>query len=559
MARVYRAEDTTLARPVAVKFLFLREGRKRELMVDRFLREARIAAAVRHPNVVDLIDFGTTDGGRPYMVMELLEGEPLEDRIQREPPLTLRALVTLASQILDGLSAVHDAGIVHRDLKPDNVFLQTDADRVRPKLLDFGVSRDTNPSSGRRSALTTTDGHLVGTPEYMSPEQARGVKDVDWRTDLYSVGVILYEAMTGVLPYEAEAVGDLIIDIVQGGAPPVHAIRPDVGPALGEVVARAMATDRRERFQSAREMREALLAAAEQSLDGGVRASLPMLVPARVLRAPPEHPPRAVSEKSTFDELSIPPPAAALASPRGVPERPGDAPERGTVDEPAPGRRGRWPWVAAALTIPAVAVGVWAAMGPLAGRVESPRNAATAVGVGPSVGEATGELVRPTGPASEGEAAAEDALGAEAPSSEGAPVTAAAETTGSDDDAPTDDASGEAAEPTVTVSLRGLPRRARVRVDGAWVEAERGAIRLPRDGEEHRLLVADHRQRVWRATHRADEDGDYRVRLRRAARARAASAEATPTEAAPAPEAHRTPPAAEPEPAHEGVFRDLDY
>src|SRR5690606_30027952 len=189
MARVWRAKDLTLQRLVAVKFLFLREDRDRRTMVDRFLREARIAAAVRHPNVVDLLDFGTTEEGRPFMVMELLAGESLEARLSRQPTLTLEELVRIAAGILDGLAAVHKAGIVHRDLKPDNVFLLDDDGEVRPKLLDFGVSRETSATSGRRSALTTNDGYLVGTPEYMSPEQARGLRDVDWRTDIYSAGV----------------------------------------------------------------------------------------------------------------------------------------------------------------------------------------------------------------------------------------------------------------------------------------------------------------------------------------------------------------------------------
>ena len=214
MARVWRGVDTVLARPIAVKFLFLREGRDHEAMVDRFLREARIAAAVRHPNVVDILDFGTTEDERPFMVMELLEGESLEQRMSRDPELTLEELVGIVSLALDGLTAVHKAGIVHRDLKPDNVFLLHDDGEVRPKLLDFGVSRDTDPTSGRRTALTTGEGSLVGTPEYMSPEQARGRKDIDHRSDIYSVGVILYEATTGRLPYDAEGVGDLIIDIV---------------------------------------------------------------------------------------------------------------------------------------------------------------------------------------------------------------------------------------------------------------------------------------------------------------------------------------------------------
>ncbi|HJL14752.1 MAG TPA: serine/threonine-protein kinase, partial [Sandaracinaceae bacterium LLY-WYZ-13_1] len=296
MAEVWRARDVRLARDVAVKLLTLHgEHETEDDRARRFLREARIAAAVRHAHVVDVLDFGRTDDGQPFMVMELLRGESLEQRLSRTPPLTLSELLEIALAVLDGLEAVHRAGIVHRDLKPDNVFLLEESGRVRPKLIDFGVSRATDGTQGRRSVLTTMQGRLVGTPEYMSPEQARGHADVDERTDLYSVGVVLYEAITGRLPYDAEGLGDLIIAIAMGGAPPVVLVQPDAGEAISAVVDRAMRVARDERWPSARAMRDALAEAMEQSLGRDARGSLPAPSLARHAASPDRVPSEVVT------------------------------------------------------------------------------------------------------------------------------------------------------------------------------------------------------------------------------------------------------------------------
>ncbi|HEY8430506.1 MAG TPA: serine/threonine-protein kinase [Sandaracinaceae bacterium] len=474
MARVWRAKDRTLQRLVAVKFLFLREDRDRRTMVDRFLREARIAAAVRHPNVVDLLDFGTTEEGRPFMVMELLAGESLEARLSREPTLTLRELIRIAAGMLDGLAAVHKAGIVHRDLKPDNVFLLDDDGEVRPKLLDFGVSREASAISGRRSsAVTTADGYLVGTPEYMSPEQARGLRDVDFRTDIYSVGVVLYEAMTGRLPYTAEGVGDLIIDIVGGGAPPLATLRPEIGEPLSDVVARAMSPRREDRYQSAREMRDALLAAAEESFGRGVRASLPLIVPVR-RPAPEARGARSAGEATTLDGLEIPWGADAVPSPR-------DRRPSWTVETALPRAPGRpWMFALAVLAIPLAGIATWLALR----SSHAPSDALTAP--------------RPAA-VQEREPAAPPPRIAPLPEAEHRPAAAPPEP-----------------PERVTVTLEDLPRGARVRVDDEWVDAEGGIITLPRDGAAHSLLVLAPGQRTWRGTHEASADGRYRVRLRAA-------------------------------------------
>jgi serine/threonine-protein kinase len=266
MASVWRAWDLTLQRPVAVKLLFARDSHTEEVLVDRFLREARIAASVQHRNVIHIVDFGTTTDGQPFMVMELLEGETLAARLRRQKPLPVADVVQIGHLTLRGLGAVHAAGIIHRDLKPENVYLKNEGGVVYPKILDFGISRSIDPPHGPRSALTTREGVIVGTPEYMSPEQARGVKQIDYRTDLYSMGVVLYESLTGKLPFVSENVGDLIIKIVTGSTRPVHELVPSVPRAVSDVVARAMARLPGDRFLDAAEMQEALLAASKSAL-----------------------------------------------------------------------------------------------------------------------------------------------------------------------------------------------------------------------------------------------------------------------------------------------------
>ncbi|MET0386550.1 MAG: protein kinase [Polyangiales bacterium] len=264
MAEVWRAWDLTLQRAVAVKLLFPNESHTEEAARDRFLREARIAASVQHRNVIHIVDFGTiAPEGQPYMVMELLQGETLAARLRRQRPLPVAEAVQIGHLTLRGLAAVHAAGIVHRDLKPENVYLKEEAGVVYPKILDFGISRSIGPANDNQVAGGTRDGVIVGTPEYMSPEQARGVKQLDYRTDLYSMGVVLYEALTGRLPFTAENVGDLIVKIVTGFAPPVHELVPQVPREISDVIKRAMERVPDQRFADATEMQEALLAASQ--------------------------------------------------------------------------------------------------------------------------------------------------------------------------------------------------------------------------------------------------------------------------------------------------------
>lgn len=253
MATVWEAEHLILHSAVAVKFLQT-SGRKIPELTQRFMEEARVAASVRHRNVIEITDFGITKEQVPYMVMERLVGESLADRMNAGP-LDVFEATRIVSLLLRGLGVVHDAGIVHRDLKPENVFLVRDPDGEYPKLIDFGVSRRV----GLAPSDLSLEGTLVGTPDYMSPEQARASRDLDLRTDIYSVGVILYEALSGRLPFVADDLGTLIAKIETEVAPPVDALRPDVPAEIASVIHRAMSKEREARFEDARAMRRALL------------------------------------------------------------------------------------------------------------------------------------------------------------------------------------------------------------------------------------------------------------------------------------------------------------
>ncbi|WP_236514745.1 serine/threonine-protein kinase [Sandaracinus amylolyticus] len=256
MGAVWRATHLTLGRAVAVKMV-LGDAPPPETL-QRFLREARSLASVQHRNVVDVIDFGE-EHGRPFLVMECLEGESLAQRLERTPAPTLAEITEWIAGALGGLAAIHDAGLVHRDLKPANLFLARDADGVIPKVLDFGIAR----SSEAAGATITHSMQTLGTPHYMSPEQVRSAKSVDARSDLYAMGVILYQALTGRLPFDGPSATAVIAAIVTDDPERVATLRPDLPRGVPELVHRAMARDPSFRFPDARTMRQALTRAAQ--------------------------------------------------------------------------------------------------------------------------------------------------------------------------------------------------------------------------------------------------------------------------------------------------------
>ena len=278
MAVVWRARHLRLDQSVAIKFL--KEGDEEQR--ERFLREAKVAAAIQHRHVVQVLDFGVS-GPWAFMVMEHLVGRPLSDKLAEGGVSSVEAL-RLTAEVLGGLAAVHDAGMVHRDIKPENIFLVEESSGTYAKIVDFGLSRriGTARVERLRSVIPTSENLITGTPEYMSPEQARGLQDIDERTDCWSVGVMLFEMLTGEFPFSAEAVGDLLFKIISQDAPRLSQYRPDLGPHIDKLVAFAILRDRERRYPNARAMRQALLVAvnntAAEFYETGKRAEAKMLL-----------------------------------------------------------------------------------------------------------------------------------------------------------------------------------------------------------------------------------------------------------------------------------------
>ncbi len=255
MGSVWRAEHLTLRSSIAVK-LIDPEIAGRKDMLERFQREAQAAASLRSPHVVQILDYGV-DEGVPYIAMELLEGESLADRLLRVRQLSYVETTRFVTHVARALARAHEAGIVHRDLKPDNVFLVRNDDQEIAKVLDFGVAKHGALGSGKGPTRT---GNILGTPGYMSPEQAQGTKAIDGRSDLWALGVIAYECVVGEVPFESEALGDLLLKIcVQPiPVPSQHAGAHGVPPGFDAWFARACCRDVEQRFQSAKELAEAL-------------------------------------------------------------------------------------------------------------------------------------------------------------------------------------------------------------------------------------------------------------------------------------------------------------
>jgi beta-lactam-binding protein with PASTA domain len=301
MADVYCANDSHLGREVAIKVLHHRFARDREF-VERFKREASAAASLNHPNVVNVFDRGEHDGTY-YIAMENLPGRTLKELIQREAPLGQRRTIDLAVQILQAAGFAHRRGVVHRDFKPHNVIVGPD-DRL--KVTDFGIAR------AGASEMTET-GSIMGTAQYISPEQAQGHR-VEAASDIYSIGIILYEMLTGRVPFEGESAVAMALKHVSEVPRPIRSIRLDVHPELEAVVMRALAKDPSQRYRNADEFIAALLAARATIEAGGNGQDTAGFAP---VMAPPAPPPQAGEE-----------------------------------------RRRRWPWLLVALLIVAAGLGI---------------------------------------------------------------------------------------------------------------------------------------------------------------------------------------------------------
>lgn len=257
MGVVYEGENLRIHRRVAIKILHANVAQSKDA-VQRFEREAQAAGRIGSDHIVEVLDLGELPGGDRYMVMEFLEGQSLAERIQKQGALSPQKCATIMVGMLEGLRAAHDAGIVHRDLKPDNVFLLThrsgQPDFV--KILDFGISKFS--TLGGEFSMTQT-GAVMGTPYYLSPEQAKGERNVDALSDLYAAGVILWESVAGKVPFDGETFNELLFKIVLEPVPDLGVLQPNLDPHFVSLVQKAMARDRQLRFQSATDMQTALV------------------------------------------------------------------------------------------------------------------------------------------------------------------------------------------------------------------------------------------------------------------------------------------------------------
>jgi eukaryotic-like serine/threonine-protein kinase len=334
MGTVYRGTHVLMDKTVAIKVLRASLAAD-EKIVARFSREARAASRISHPNALSVTDFGEDQSGHVFLVMEFLSGRTLKQVIREEGPLPLSRVVDITRQIGDALNAAHSQGVVHRDLKSDNIMLLDTMTGDHAKVLDFGIAKINEPDGAVDTGLTAPN-LVIGTPQYMSPEQCSQEAEIDSRSDIYSLGVILYEMLVGHVPFSGESPTMVMMKHLQEPVPSVLEERNDVPPAVGRVVARAMAKLRENRYKNAAELIEDLSIAAGMTVNRVVSpgttstsGSLPVSdepdevtvvrmreeVPANPRRAPVtvpvEPPPMSPAQaRSSFNVLKVIIPAA---------------------------------------------------------------------------------------------------------------------------------------------------------------------------------------------------------------------------------------------------------
>jgi serine/threonine protein kinase len=251
MGVVYEATHTLIGKRVAVKVLLDKYAR-REAIVSRLEQEARLASSCQNEHIIDITDFGTTEDGRTFVVMEYLDGESLAECLAREHQLPEQRILGIVSQAASALAAAHAKGIVHRDIKPENLFLLRRRDHDFVKVVDFGISKSLRASDeAEEQPRLTQTGMVLGTPLYMSPEQARGDDELDARVDIYALGVIMYEAITGRVPFVGNNYLSVISQVLNEDARSPRELRPEISEELEAIVQRAMAKDRDDRYASA--------------------------------------------------------------------------------------------------------------------------------------------------------------------------------------------------------------------------------------------------------------------------------------------------------------------
>jgi serine/threonine protein kinase len=285
MGMVFLAEHPVIGSKVALKAIHPQFARNAEV-VSRFVNEAKAVNQIGHDHIVDITDFGNTPLGNFYFIMEYLQGETLSDLIKANGPLPPARSLKIAAQIADALNASHEHGVIHRDLKPDNIFLIVrDGSQDFVKVLDFGLAKLTHADD--LPTHNTRTGSVMGTPYYMSPEQCEGKVEIDHRSDIYSLGVILFEMLTGKIPFGGTGYGEILVKHVTVQPPSARSIVQDLPLALDMILFRALSKDPRQRFQTMSEFQQALLdpetyasnepaMGVHDDLSGRIRAALPM-------------------------------------------------------------------------------------------------------------------------------------------------------------------------------------------------------------------------------------------------------------------------------------------
>ena len=253
MGIVYEATHTVIGRRIAVKVL-LEKYARREQIVQRLVKEARLASSIGNEHIIDMMDSGQTEDGRTFVVMEFLEGESLAECLAREHRLPEQRILRLIAQAASALAAAHAKGVVHRDIKPENLFILRRKDQDFIKVVDFGISKSLRTEDEEESTRLTQTGMVLGTPLYMSPEQARGDDELDHRVDIYALGVIMYEISTGRVPFAGTNYLSVISQVLNEDPVPLRELCPELSEEFEAIVQRAMAKDRRDRYADANEM-----------------------------------------------------------------------------------------------------------------------------------------------------------------------------------------------------------------------------------------------------------------------------------------------------------------
>ncbi len=378
VGEVYEALHDVIGLRVAVKLIRFEYAGNSELNA-RFLQEARAAASVGHPGIVQIHDVGTSSDGRTYLVMEYLDGEDMEKVLARQRQLSLGEAAAILVDVLDALGAAHAKGIVHRDMKPENVFLVPGRKGERTvKLLDFGIARLAD--EGEATIRLTRPGAVMGTPYYMSPEQARGEANVDASVDLYAVGVMLYEALTGRLPYTGSSYNEVLSKVLAEPFPSVRAVRPDVPEEAEQVVQRATARLPADRYPDAAAFAAALAPFRPH------RVMITLMDQEDGEPAPTRTPSGETPLPATARSSAPPPPPRRHTPPPTTPRAPtSPAVDTGVAVEAPRGLRRRvrvW-LVAGGLVAVLVAVGLFLGLRP-GGGAEEGRQPAAGAGVVPA-------------------------------------------------------------------------------------------------------------------------------------------------------------------------------